>query len=98
TGSQQSLATGDSIAYAARVMSGNKLGMTLTNYGFVGSNFSSAAPSFEYPLGSNHMHLVRGGPWIGAISADENGAFVGVTIAAQAGSAGSSHTGNGGVE
>ena len=95
TRSQQSLATSDSIAYAARVMSGNKVGLTITNYGFIGSNFSSAAPSFEYPLGSNHMHLVRGGPWIGAISADENGAFVGVTIAAQDGSAGSSSAGTG---
>ena len=95
TRSQQSLATSDSIAYAARVMSGNKVGLTLTNYGFIGSNFSSAAPSFEYPLGSNHMHMVRGGPWIGAISADENGAFVGVTIAAQDGSAGSSSAGTG---
>lgn len=92
--SQQALAS-DSIAYAARVMSGNKVGLTLTNYGFLGSNFSSAAPSFEYPLGSNHMHQVRGGPWIGAISADENGAFVGVTIAAQDGSAGSSSAGTG---
>src|SRR5262249_11223137 len=93
TGLQQSLATADSIAYAARVMNGNKVGLTLTNYGFIGSNFSSASPSFEYPLGSNHMHMVRGGPWIGAISADQDGAFVGVTIAAQDGAAGFSSAG-----
>src|SRR5262249_4463273 len=94
TGLQQSLATADSIAYAARVMTGNKVGLTLTNYGFIGSNFSSASPSFEYPLGSNHMHMVRGGPWIGAISADENGAFVGVSIAAQDGAAGYASAGS----
>lgn len=78
----------DSIAFAARVMSGNKVGLTLTNYGFIGTNFSSFAPSFEYPLGSSHMHMVRGGPWVGAISADEDGAFVGVSVAAEDGSAG----------
>lgn len=85
----------DSIFYAARVMNGNRLGLTLTNYGFIGTNFSSAASSFEYPLGSNRMHMVRGGPWIGAISADQDGAFVGVTIAAQDGSAGTSSAGAG---
>ena len=74
----QALAS-DSIQYAARVLASNKVGLTLTNYGFIGTNFTSFAPSFEYPLGSSHMHMVRGGPWIGAISADENGAFIGVT-------------------
>ena len=88
----QALAS-DSIQFAARVLSSNKVGLTLTNYGFVGTNFSSFAPSFEYPLGSSHMHMVRGGPWIGAISADENGAFIGVTIAAEDGSAGSNSAG-----
>ena len=83
-------AASDSIQYAARVLSGNKVGLTLTNYGFIGTNFSSYAPSFEYPLGSSHMHMVRGGPWIGAISADQDGAFVGVSIAAQDGAAGGS--------
>jgi hypothetical protein len=84
----------DSISYAARVMSGNKLGMTITNYGFIGTNFTSFAPSFEYPLGTSHMHMVRGGPWIGGVSFDENGAFVGVTIAAEDGSAGSNSAGS----
>ncbi len=89
-GAERVTATGDSIQYAARVLTANKVGMTLTNYGFIGTNFSSFAPSFEYPLGSSHMHMVRGGPWIGALSADEDGAFIGVTIAAEDGSAGSS--------
>ncbi len=91
----QAAAASDSIAFVARVMNGNKVGLTLTNYGFIGTNFSSFAPSFEYPLGSNHMHMVRGGPWIGAVSADENGAFVGVTTAAEDGSAGNSSAGSG---
>jgi len=85
----------DSIAYAARVQNGNKIGMTETNYGFTGTNFSSFAPSFEYPLGSGHMHMVRGGPWIGAISVDQNGVFEGVSIATEDGSAGSSAAGSG---
>jgi hypothetical protein len=83
-------AASDSISYAARVLNGNKVGLTLTNYGFVGTNFSSFAPSFEYPLGSGHMHMVRGGPWIGAISADQDGAFIGVSVATQDGAAGGS--------
>jgi hypothetical protein len=83
-------AVSDSILYAVRVLNGNKIGLTLTNYGFLGTNFSSFAPSFEYPLGSSHMHMVRGGPWVGAISADEDGAFIGVSIATQDGAAGGS--------
>jgi hypothetical protein len=84
----------DSIQFAVRVMNGNKVGLTMTNYGFIGTNFSSFAPSFEYPLGSSHMHMVRGGPWVGAISADENGAFIGVSLAAEDGSAGSNSAGS----
>ena len=83
-------AASDSISYAARVLNGNKVGLTLTNYGFIGTNFSSFAPSFEYPLGSGHMHMVRGGPWIGAISADQDGAFIGVSVATEDGAAGGS--------
>ena len=85
----------DSIQYAARVMGGNRIGLTITNYGFIGTNFSSFAPSFEYPLGSSHMHMVRGGPWIGAISADQDGAFIGVSIAAEDGAAGGNSAGSG---
>ena len=40
-------AASDSIQYAARILNGNKVGLTLTNYGFIGTNFSSFAPSFE---------------------------------------------------
>lgn len=78
------------VFYAARIQNGNRVGLTLTNYGFVGTNFSSFAPSFEYPLGSSHMHMVRGGPWIGAYAADDSGAYIGVSTAATDGSAGGS--------
>ncbi len=79
----------DSIAYSVRILDKNKLGLTLTNYGFIGTNFTSRSPSFEYPLGSGHHHMVRGGIWIGAIAVDDNGAFTGVATSAVDGSAGS---------
>lgn len=74
--------------YAVRLLDQNLVGMTITNYGFVGNNFTSRAPSFEYPLGTGYEHLVRGGLWIGALAADDQGAFTGVTTAAIDGSAG----------
>ena len=75
------------------IFDANKVGLTITNYGFVGTNFTSRSPSFEYPLGSAHQHMVRGGLWIGAISADDNGAFIGVTTAAVDGSQGNASAG-----
>ena len=60
----------------------NLMSMNLTNYGFVGNNFTSRTPSMEYPVGTGHEHLVRGGLWIGALAADANGAYIGVTTAA----------------
>ncbi len=57
----------------------NLMSMNITNYGFIGNNFTTRTPSMEYPVGSGHEHLVRGGLWIGAIAADQNGAFTGVT-------------------
>jgi hypothetical protein len=74
-------------------MDGNLLGVTVTNYGFVGNNFISRAPSLEYPLGAGYEHLVRGGLWIGGIARDENGEFVGVTTATTDGSQGSGSQG-----
>ena len=52
-----------------RITSGNNLGLTLFNDGFFGNNFANRQPSFEYPLGSNIDHMVRGGLWVGAINA-----------------------------
>jgi hypothetical protein len=60
----------------------NLMSMNLTNYGFVGNNFTTRTPSMEYPVGTGHEHLVRGGLWIGALAADANGAFIGVTTGA----------------
>jgi hypothetical protein len=65
----------DSIRYQLRVTDNNQVGLTITNYGFVGNNFVSRSPSMEYPLGSGFEHLVRGGLWIGGIALDDTGAF-----------------------
>ncbi len=80
----------DSIRYSTRITNNNLVGITLTNYGFIGNNFVSRSPSFEYPLGSNNEHLVRGGWWIGAQAIDDQGAFTGVSTGAVDGSQGSS--------
>ena len=50
----------DSIRYSIRVTDDNLMGITITNYGFVGNNFTSRSPSLEYPLGSGFEHMVRG--------------------------------------
>jgi len=63
----------------------NLMSMNVTNYGFVGNNFTVRTPSMEYPVGTGHEHLVRGGLWVGALAADQNGAFIGVTTAAKDG-------------
>lgn len=83
----------DSISYKTRVMDGNLVGVTITNYGFVGNNFISRAPSLEYPLGAGYEHMVRGGLWVGGIARDENGEFVGVTTATTDGAQGSASQG-----
>ena len=82
-------AAADSIRYATKIANNNLLGVTLTNYGFIGNNFISRSPSFEYPLGSNNEHLVRAGWWIGAQAIDDQGAFTGVSTGAVDGTAGS---------
>lgn len=83
-------ATVDSIRYAIRIADGNLLGVTLTNYGFLGNNFVSRSPSFEYPLGTGYDHLPRGGLWVGAQAIDDQGPFIGVSTGAIDGTAGSS--------
>jgi hypothetical protein len=79
----------DSVRYDTKVANNNLVGMTLSNYGFIGNNFISRAPSFEYPLGSNREHMVRAGWWIGAQAIDDQGAFTGVSTGAVDGSSGS---------
>ncbi|MBP8137577.1 MAG: hypothetical protein KAY61_05180, partial [Candidatus Eisenbacteria bacterium] len=79
----------DVVNYALLVMGQNKLGMSITNYGFIGNNFTTRSASMEYPLGSGYEHLVRGGLWVGALAVDDNGGFTGVSAGAIDGSQGS---------
>jgi len=83
-------AQADSIRFALRVTDNNQMGITITNYGFLGNNFVSRSPSLEYPLGTGYEHMVRGGLWVGGRAIDENGAFIGVMTGAVDGSQGSS--------
>lgn len=67
--------------YVVRVASANRVGLTVSNYGFIGNNFLSRAPSFEFPLGSGYEHMARAGLWVGGVALDDEGAFTGVTAA-----------------
>jgi hypothetical protein len=78
----------DSIRFAVKVADANLMGVTLTNYGFIGNNFVSRSPSMEYPLGTGYEHLVRGGLWVGAQALDDEGTFTGVVTGAVDGSQG----------
>ena len=79
----------DGVNFAIRIMEQNLMGLSITNYGFIGNNFVSRSPSMEYPLGTGYEHLVRGGLWIGGLAVDDQGAFTGVTTGAVDGSQGS---------
>ncbi len=48
-----------------RVTSGNNMGLTLYNTGFIGTNLADRSPSMEFPLRSTQEHLVRAGLWVG---------------------------------
>ena len=74
-------ARAQSVRYAARLANRNRVGLTVTNYGFLGNNFTSRSPSFEFPLGSAYEHMSRAGLWIGALAVSDSGAFTGVTTA-----------------
>jgi hypothetical protein len=82
--------TVDSVAYRASITDNNQMGITVTNYGFLGNNFISRSPSMEYPLGTGFEHMVRGGLWIGARANDGSGAFTGVVTGTVDGSQGTS--------
>jgi len=71
----------DSIRYVAVTSDVNRVGLTVTNYGFFGNNFNSRSPSLEYPLGSGYEHMSRAGLWVGAVAVDDLGAFTGVSAA-----------------
>jgi hypothetical protein len=79
----------DSIRYVAQITDVNAVGMTLTNYGVIGNNFTTRSPSLEYPVGTGYEHLPDGGLWIGAHAQDATGAFVGVTTGRLDGTQGS---------
>lgn len=74
-----SAASADSIRYATVLADVNQVGLTVTNYGFFGTNFNSRAPSFEYPLGTGYEHMSRAGLWVGALALSDTGAFLGVS-------------------
>ena len=57
------------VFYTFETTSGNNMGLTVFNDGFVGNNLASREPSMEYPLGSNIEHLVRSGMWVSARNA-----------------------------
>src|SRR6185503_13622646 len=70
------------IAYRIAITDVNRLGLTVTNYGFFGNNFNSRTPSFEFPLGSGYEHMSRAGVWIGAHALNDlDEPFIGVSAA-----------------
>ncbi len=85
-------------AFAIYVTNNNLVAMTVSNYGFLGNNFSSRDASLVYPSGAAHAyeHMVRGGIWVGAQAQDVNGLFTGVVTATTDGNQGSA--GNGATE
>ena len=63
-----------------RVTSGNNIGLTLYNNGFLGTNLADRSPSLEYPLRSGQEHLVRAGLWVGAVTPAEDSLVTTATI------------------
>lgn len=74
-------ALAQSRAFVARLANRNRVGVTVTNYGFFGNNFTSRSPSFEFPLGSGYEHMSRAGLWIGAQALSDTSSFTGVSAA-----------------
>jgi hypothetical protein len=54
----------------------NTLRLSFTNYGLLGTNFTYAAPSLEYPQGSSYDHMPRAGLWVGAVRAGSGDTLV----------------------
>jgi hypothetical protein len=61
------------VRYQAKITDANRVGLTVTNYGFLGNNFTSRSPSFEYPLGEGLEHMSRAGLWIGGLAITDTG-------------------------
>ena len=72
-------ADADAPLYDLVLSDANRVGLTVTNYGFFGNGFISRSPSFEFPLGSGFEHMSRAGLWVGAIALTESTQFTGVT-------------------
>ncbi len=70
------------VRYQAKLSTANRVGLTVTNYGFLGNNFGSRTPSFEYPLGEGLEHMSRAGLWIGARAVTDTGEAIRVSHAA----------------
>ncbi len=83
-------------AFRVKITNNNLVGLTVTNYGFFGNNFTSRSPSFEYPLGSGFEHMVRGGLWLGGLTNynDDSLHIYKVTTGAVDGSQGTSSAAN----
>ena len=71
----------DSVRYAQTFETANRVGLAVSNYGFLGTNFLNKNPSFEFPLGDGFEHMSRAGLWVGAHAINDNGAFTGVSSA-----------------
>lgn len=78
--------------YQVRVTDGNRVGLTVTNYGFLGNNFISRSPSCEYPLGLGFEHMSRAGLWVGALAITDSGEVRRVTTGAIDNSQGSNQS------
>ncbi len=63
---ESELSTPTTPLYARAFTKSNRVGLSITNYGFFGTNLTDRTPSMEYPLGSGLEHLVRAGIWVGA--------------------------------
>jgi hypothetical protein len=72
-------AAGQEVRYQAKITNANRVGLTVTNYGFFGNNFNSRSPSMEYPLGEGLEHLSRAGLWIGGRAISDTGEVIRVS-------------------
>ena len=65
----------DSTGFEQRIAGTGQVALMTSNFGFLGTNYSSRLPSFAYPYPPTATeaidHMVRGGLWVGAINLDE---------------------------
>lgn len=80
--------------YQLRVTNLNRVGLSVTNYGFYGNNFVSRTPSCEYPLGLGIEHMSRAGFWLGGLVITNQGEEYRVTTGAVDNSQGSNQAGD----